>query len=491
MPRWLNSLVNVFRGRGTKPTGRRRSLRVRAGYDAAQTTKETEKHWADADSLSANALLDPSTRQLLRDRARQECANNGYAFGLVESLANDTVGTGPRLQLSIPGVSRETCRAIETAWSNWSAEADYAEDLRVLHKTKARDGEGFALLIDNPRLARSGRTPVTLDLALYEAEQVADPFHRGLDPLYVDGIRRDTAGNPIEYTFLKTHPGGVNAWLSVQTEKFPAESVLHWYTATRPGQARGVSTIVPGLNLFAQLRRYTLATLSAAELAAMLAGVLKTTAPMDGSTDSVTIETMDAVELVRGALLTLPADCEATQFRPEQPTGNYKDFKNELLTEIGRASAMPFGVIGGTNKDANFSSGRLDQLLYHRAIRVERSRLRHRVLDRVFLAWVQEAALAGAIPPKLPPVASWSWEWHFDGFDSIDPQKDAQTDEVELRNNTTTLQAVYARKGLDWEEQLRQRARERALMAELGLPADAAPAMPAPVAPEPEGAADA
>jgi len=129
-------------------------------------------------------------------------------------------------------------------------------------------------------------------------------------------------------------------------------------------------------------------------------------------------------------------------------------------------------------------------------VRVERDRIRNRVVDRVYLAWVQEAALAGAIPPALPPVSTWSWEWHWDGFDSIDPQKDAQTDALELTSNTTTLAEIWARKGQDWEEALRQRAREVALAAELGLgtatsPGGPVPATPVPAPEEAQGVTDA
>ena len=49
--------------------------------------------------------------------------------------------------------------------------------------------------------------------------------------------------------------------------------------------------------------------------------------------------------------------------------------------------------------------------------------------------------------------------------------------EKRLANNTTTLAAEYAKQGKDWETELRQRAKEKNLMDELGLSApDAAPA---------------
>ncbi|MCK6490712.1 MAG: phage portal protein, partial [Planctomycetes bacterium] len=57
----------------------------------------------------------------------------------------------------------------------------------------------------------------------------------------------------------------------------------------------------------------------------------------------------------------------------------------------------------------------------------------------------------------------------------VDPLKEANAQAKRLENHTTTLADEYARKGQDWEAQLRQRAREQQLMRDLGLelkPAD-------------------
>ena len=65
---------------------------VRGRYDAAQTTPDNRKHWANADHLSADAAATPEVRRALRNRARYEVANNRYARGIVLTLANDVTG---------------------------------------------------------------------------------------------------------------------------------------------------------------------------------------------------------------------------------------------------------------------------------------------------------------------------------------------------------------------------------------------------------------
>jgi len=68
-------------------------------------------------------------------------------------------------------------------------------------------------------------------------------------------------------------------------------------------------------------------------------------------------------------------------------------------------------------------------------------------------------------------VASLPHQWFWDGTEHVDPAKEASAQEKRLKNNTTTLADEYAKQGKDWEVQLRQRAKEKQLMEELGLSA--------------------
>src|SRR5215471_9265199 len=121
---------------------------VRARYDAAVTTDENRRHWANADHLSANAANNPTVRRTLRARARYEVANNSYARGIISTLANDVVGTGPRLQL-LTGDDKGN-RAVEQAFIHWADAVRLAEKLRAMRVARAESGEVFGLLTANP-----------------------------------------------------------------------------------------------------------------------------------------------------------------------------------------------------------------------------------------------------------------------------------------------------------------------------------------------------
>jgi len=467
---FLTMLGKLAGAAGEKPrtaagaTGRHRVI-LRAGFDAAKTTDENRRHWSEADHLSADAAATPEVRRILRARARYEAANNSYAKGIVSTLANDCVGTGPRLQLLTDNLSANT--AIEAAFMQWAKAIDLAGKLRTMRMAKAVDGEAFALLTTNPEI----QSEVMLDLRLIEADQVTTPSMR-LWQLpnngAVDGIEFDEYGNPTFFHVLRAHPGALFGLASVDFDRVPSSGMVHVYRVDRPGQSRGIPEITPALPLFAQLRRFTLAVLGAAETAADFAGILYTDAPAAGEAES--IEPMDTVELESRALVTMPAGWKMGQVDAKQPSTTYGEFKREILNEIARCLNMPFNIAAGNSASYNYASGRLDHQTYFKAIRVERSEFECRVLDRILVEWLREAARSlGIVPASLRDAMHVPHAWFWDGHEHVDPAKEATAQSTRLTSHTTTLAAEYARMGLDWEEQIRQRAKEVALMDELGL----------------------
>lgn len=436
-----------------------RAVRViRAGYDAARTTDDNRRHWANVDSLSANAALSPSVRQTLRERARYEVANNCYAAGLVRTVANDLIGTGPTLQITAPDGFE--ANSIEKSWASWAKAVKLARKLRCMRQCLSRDGEAFAILFTNPKVNH----PVKLDLRLVEAEQVTTPTLIGQNA--VDGITFDADGNPETYHILRTHPGDVLH--TMEYDEVPAEYVIHWFRLERPGQRRGVPILAPALPLFSKLRRYTLAVLGAAEAAAMQAGVLYT----DGSPneDDIEGEAFEAVEFERNMFTTLPGGYRLEQLKAEQPTTTYSEFKAELIDEAARCENVPSNIARGNSSSYNYASGRLDNQMFGRSQHVDHSEVEEEVIDRIYAAWVNEAALEpGVIPDGFPPMSDCSHEWLWEGREHVDPAKEANAQATRLANFTTSLAVEWAKQGGDWEQGVAQIARERNKLAELGL----------------------
>lgn len=441
------------------PTAVRRGARSRYAYDAAQTHAGNQKHWAEADSLSAQASLTPFVRKTLRSRSRYEVANNPYARGIVDTLASDTVMSGPRLQLLTD--NRAEAREVERGFARWAREVRLAEKLRTAWMAEIQDGESFMMLGNNPKL----RNGVQLDIRNVECDQIADPsFNPDNDS---DGVVYDPWGNPRAYMLLRAHPGDADGGPAITADEIPADQMIHCFRCRRPGQKRGLPELTPALPLFAILRRYTLAVLTSAEIAADMAGILYTDAPADEN--GYDVDPLDTFEVVRGMFTSMPAGWKINQLKAEQPTTVYPEFKNAVLNEIARCLAMPFNIAAGNSSGYNYASGRLDHQVYQRAITVSRHQFGITALDHIFREWLKEASLVtGLLPQRFRTINAdlTPHEWHWDGFKHADPDKESRGDERNLKTGRLTIPAMHSEAGNDWEEAQESQAKALGLSIE-------------------------
>jgi lambda family phage portal protein len=472
MPRFLGRLFG--RGSATKEA-RRGSIHRHAKFDNAQTTDENKRHWREADELDATSQLTPDVRNRLGNRCQYEVQNNGYCAGMVRMLVNDTVGRGPRLQMETD--DSKLNQAVESMWREWASAADWGMKCRVNAGVRFIRGEGFGVFRDSKRLARLG-LPVTLDVRLMEPVQIADP----LGSPYLasnygdDGVVCDEDGEVIEYKVLKYHPGSyrIGADFS-KADTIKADDMLHWYIPERPGQLRGYCPLTPSLGIFAQLRRFTMATLSAAEIAASFAGVMTQDGALGNATEEVkTEDAYTTIDIVRAMLMTLPPGADIKQFEAKHPSTQYEMFVNAKLRECGRALNIPFGKVAGDHSRYNYSSGRLDDAPYWSDREIERQAMEAKFFNPFFYRWIDFARLA---LPALAIYRGKPWElkhsWHYDARPTSDPVKDATGDELNLTNATDTLAGIAARDGTTVEAILNQRKREMEMFEERGLPAPA------------------
>ena len=452
---------------GIQPQPERRQTRlsstqgggfVRARFDAAQTTRDNERHWAMADGLSADQEARPEVRRTLRRRSRYEILNNSYALGLVQMLANDTIGTGPRLQMLTD--DEELNDRLERDFNGWARAVGLAQTLRLMRKARCQDGEAFAVIGTNPRL----KSRVKLSVTAIEADRVEGVADIAEDGREIDGIRYDEYGNPVSYRVLKYHPGDSMVVTGADAVEIPARFMIHTFIQTRPGLHRGVPELTAALPLFAQLRRYNLATLSAAEAAADFAAILYTDTPPEGETDE--LEPLDSIPLQRNMMMTVPAGWKMGQLEAKHPTANHTEFVKIILSEVARCICSTYGSVAGDFSNFSYASGRLDNQIYHKSIIVDRSNWEDEVLNPILDQWLREWSLANNVffeEEYLPRT------WFWDGFMHVDPSKEANGQMMRLQNFTTTLAAECAREGRDYMSVLRQRAKELRLMKELGI----------------------
>ena len=86
--------------------------------------------------ISADQEARPEVRRTLRNRLRYEVANNSYAKGLVQMLANDTIGTGPRLQML--SNDEDFNDQIETEFMRWADAVHLPSKLRTMRMARVK-----------------------------------------------------------------------------------------------------------------------------------------------------------------------------------------------------------------------------------------------------------------------------------------------------------------------------------------------------------------
>ena len=461
----LATLLRPFRRKST-PTVEEveasvdRMARIKAKYDAAQTSADNSNHWSQSDNLSPDAANSKAVREVLRKRSRYEVGSNSYAQGIVKSIADITIGTGPRLQL-LTG-HEKTNDEIENEWLEWTHQIGLAEKLRTHRMARCGDGEAFLQFFTNPRVRHS----VKLDLQGLEADHITDPTLKGLAN-EVDGIRYDEYGNPSEYLVKTHHPGSDVFYGEDDFRIVDASQMIHSFRSLRPGQHRGIPELTSALPLFAQLRRYTLAVLAAAESAANFALVIESNGPAND--EDAAPDPLDEIELSRNMATTLPNGYHLGQVKAEQPVTTYGEFKKEILGEIARCLCIPKSIALGDSVGLNYSSGRLDHQSFFRAVDVDRSYIETHELDRIFAAWLFEYQLARSTFRHIPIAKLPAHTWFWDGLLHVDPEKEAKAQKIRLENGTTTYAREFSRNGEDWLVQFNQRAKEQAVLTELGL----------------------
>lgn len=454
---------------GRQRAAAKKSPSISARIDVAQRGDD-HRHWANADALSLDGTLSSTVRAAVRQKARYERLNNSYLAGIADTIAADLVGTGPRLQ--VRAGSSELNRDIEAAFYDWSTAIDLPGKLRTMRQSKLVDGEAFAVMFNN-----SQRSGVQLDLRLVECDQVATPINflarsESAEGSLVDGIEFDEIGNVVAFKVLKFHPGSNYRVNDLDYVRVPAEQMFHWFSQVRPAQNRGLSEVAPCLRLFADLRRYTGAVIAAAETAADFAAFIHSSSP---AAEVDEVEAFRAMEIEKRALVTLPEGWNISQLKAEQPTATFGDFRRQIISEIGRCLQIPYAIAALDSSNHNYSSARMDSQLYATNLRVQRDEVERKILDRLLVAWADEALLVKDIVSPQSSVAEWDWSWQWDGKDHVDPLKEANATQVRLQSHTTTLAAEYARQGKSWESELQQRAVELAKMEELGLLRDILP----------------
>src|SRR5262245_16306240 len=223
----------------------------RRGYTAAEVSRRTGDWYAPASSANAELGRDATK---IRQRVHDLVRNNPYAAIVPRRLSAKLWGRGitPFLDTGDPRDPRR--QKAKDIWSSFVEHSDPEGQLdfygqgNVLVRTLFEGGEAIVRFLPRPG---SWNLPVPLQLEILEGEQLDGTRSESLQNggVIIQGIEYDSSGRRAAYWIYPEHPGDMATSfakrVSFESERVPADQVLHVFEPLRSKQARGVSIFAP------------------------------------------------------------------------------------------------------------------------------------------------------------------------------------------------------------------------------------------------------
>lgn len=401
---------------------------------------------ACCNSMDGPATADLHHRDHLRDFSEELDNCNGYYSKALGVHTAYTVQSGPVLKITDERITPEDRAHLYYRWQKWKKASKFAACLREIFRGGLKTGEGLGKFCSAPRQ----RDPVKLKVKSVCCRRLVSPrSSTGVK----DGIRFDENHDPVQF-YLQLDK-------TSDPEELDAAEVLYFAYSSKEEQHRGLPAMHATLHMFPEIRDWRQSVLDAHKLWAKM--------PMWLTSDSLWIPQDEEERAAyrpsikdepfklphKGSYIpTLPNGADINSRQGEAPGTDAKDFLRSIVTEGVSPICMPALLIMGDAGECSFSAANVDLDPWEAQILLHRDDLEP-LCTQTFDAWLIEAAL---IPGYLGPSAraavledlrtyghvdiDHQWRWgrvktH------MDPSKEADGRETDLRSGARTIVEVY------------------------------------------------
>jgi len=442
------------------------------GYRAAEKGTTTTPWSGSRGSADAESL-----QQLpeLRSRSRELNRDDPIASGLTHTFVRNVIGTGLRPQARTGNPKMNTdLEAVYNERRDQLYPADgltHAEAQQLLFRKVLEDGE-----ILNHQRVKAGEA---LTFEIIECDRLGNPWGSRTQlkngNQLRDGVEKDPDGVPVAYHVRKGHPGDIAILPRAdahQYERLLEETCRHLKFTQRPGQSRGVPMFHAILQDIHDLDLLLVASLKRMQIAACLSVFIKSVAGVDKLFSKTAEKYGYKIDqaLEPGMIFKLNTDEEIQTLIPNFPPPELAGFVVTLARRIGAALGVSWQIVLKDFSDSTYSSARTDLLEARQAYTILRKWFIHKHLDWEWTAVLFDARLrgdrrlAGVTDGQIAQV-----EWFGDGWEWVDPQKEANSKAIALGAMLTTLEEEWIKLGKDPEEMWKRLKEQKAKLDELGL----------------------
>jgi lambda family phage portal protein len=462
--------------------------------------------------IALNTLLE-SQLATIRARSRNLGRNTSPGRRYLSLVRNNIVGpTGFRLQSScgdyklVNGKQKwvldtEANDAIATHFKIW-CQANHCDitgqstftDITALNTVGlARDGEFITREIIGTK-----DTPYRYQLQVLAIDRLDLNFHGELSNgnTVRMGIERNRAGKPVAGYILESNPNdhghGTNSQVRVRVVM---AELIHKFVRIDAEQIRGVPWAHAVMNGQNMLQLFEDAAVTAAVVGASNMGFFKPPSPGEDGyaapNDDTGHELADEIDAngeliqdaVGGTFRILPEGYTLENFNPAYPHAAFDPFVQSRKRDMASGLDVAHHNLSGDMTGVNYSSARIAELQERDCWRAGQRFMIDHFAMRTAHRWLEISLLAGAITlPNGKPLPATSIDKYkagisftARGWDWVDPVREINAAKIAVDEGFTTRTQVVANKGGDFEENIIELEREKALLDQhnitLGSPA--------------------
>ena len=495
-----------------------------APRNAGQGSLRARSEFMRGAGTGAGGMWRPALREINDDvgaswedataRAADLIQNSGWISGMFDQAVYNTVGSGLRLRVSpendLFGMSeaqaQEWRKLVERRWELWSRnplECDIegrrtiGEMQEAAFRSWLSTGESLAEITFKRRYGSPVGTKVRL-LPSARLSRRTDPLNR-----IMTGVRLDRDGFPTGYLAKRRDPliGDYDVMVRAR-DGYGRPRIVHVFQGL-PGQVRGITPLVPVMKVAKQFDQLADSTLMASLIQTVFAANITSDSPTEDAIQGL-LTPQEYQALVAQGVSPFEAWAEIQQgwyegnvvdvgingrvvstfpgqklefLSPEIPNTSYKEFAMFLLREMARCLGMTYESATGDYTGATYSSVRMAVNEVFQITKARRDFIVAPFVQPLYEAWLEEQIELGLIP--FPGgiqgfhrnrAAACRALWLGAPKPQADDLKTAKAHQVYRDMGVITDAQIANDLGLDIEDVYAQRAQERALREQYGLP---------------------
>lgn len=436
-------------------------------YEAA-SKKHKMDGWTTAGSGSVNTELS-GVLNILRDRSRDLLRNNQYARNGVRVMSNYSVGN-VGIQPQIIDRTNQRAIEIEALWNLWANSTDidargrktWAGIMRLVFKTIVESGE---CLIRLRRRRPSDGLSLPIQLQILEPDHLDSSRDRGFSQgnTIFHGIEFDSLERPVAYWLFPDHPGESSSIhiRSFESQRIPAEDIIHIFDEERAGQVRGIPWLVSVILNLRRFDEYEFAQLERQKLAACFAVFIRDIECPDiteGKEDLL----LDKIE--PGIIEMLPPGKDISFANPPS-VEDYSEYSGQILHGISSGFGIPYELLTGDLGNVTFSSARMGMIPFIKNVKCwQNLMLIPQLCERVWTWFRQTEAIM-----KNKNIDKIQHSWTVPKVESLEPSREAEAEKKEIRSGLKTISQSIKERGRDPQEHFEEYARDIRMLEELNI----------------------